>query len=239
MIKITIIRHGQASVLSDNYDQLSDLGKEQVRLLGEHFVKSNLHFDKLIQGPLFRHQQSTEGIISAYQDQNLAIPPIETMEAFREHQGPRVVRAITPIVAQSDEQLKQILAKATPTRKEKIWQHLKIYEYLTRLWVEGKVPPEAAQYQSWQAFLDKVNTGIQNVYQNAEQGQHIAIVSSGGPVAASIGDVLGLTPMQTLELSWMVENASFSEIHISSKRRSLRHYNCTGHLTEARLVTTI
>ena len=37
MSELHLVRHAQASFGSDNYDQLSDLGHRQSRLLGGHF----------------------------------------------------------------------------------------------------------------------------------------------------------------------------------------------------------
>ncbi|VAV98863.1 hypothetical protein MNBD_ALPHA02-2245, partial [hydrothermal vent metagenome] len=39
MAEIYLIRHGQASFHSDNYDKLSDLGRLQSRYLGQYFTE--------------------------------------------------------------------------------------------------------------------------------------------------------------------------------------------------------
>ena len=44
MAQIYLVRHGQASFGSSNYDQLSELGFEQARLLGRHGGRANLTF---------------------------------------------------------------------------------------------------------------------------------------------------------------------------------------------------
>ena len=38
MGEIILVRHGQAAFASDNYDQLTDLGWQQARWLGEHLA---------------------------------------------------------------------------------------------------------------------------------------------------------------------------------------------------------
>ena len=47
MGRLLLVRHAQASFLSQNYDQLSPRGETQARLLGEYWVKQNVVFDRV------------------------------------------------------------------------------------------------------------------------------------------------------------------------------------------------
>ena len=62
MSELHLVRHAQASFGSTNYDQLSDLGHQQSRFLGEHFKLRNMHFDQLVVGDMHRHHQTMDGI---------------------------------------------------------------------------------------------------------------------------------------------------------------------------------
>ena len=46
MTSIYLVRHGQASFGKKDYDNLSEIGEKQSFLLGEHFKKLKLNFDK-------------------------------------------------------------------------------------------------------------------------------------------------------------------------------------------------
>ena len=50
MARLTVVRHGQASYLAKNYDELSPLGRRQARLLGEYEVM-NGDYRKLFELP--------------------------------------------------------------------------------------------------------------------------------------------------------------------------------------------
>src|SRR4029077_15829933 len=54
MTTLHLIRHGRATALEEDYDQLHPLGELQARLLGEHLAKSALRFDGVYVGPLRR-----------------------------------------------------------------------------------------------------------------------------------------------------------------------------------------
>ena len=45
MSMLTLVRHGQASLFADNYDELSLLGQTQARLLGEFWARRQIDFD--------------------------------------------------------------------------------------------------------------------------------------------------------------------------------------------------
>ena len=47
MSKLFFFRHGQASAGSENYDQLSEKGKEQARLLGGYLCQGDIKFDRI------------------------------------------------------------------------------------------------------------------------------------------------------------------------------------------------
>ena len=56
-----LVRHGQAGT-RDAYDSLSDLGKRQARLLGEHFVSQGIEFAAAFAGALSRQRQTGEAV---------------------------------------------------------------------------------------------------------------------------------------------------------------------------------
>ena len=62
MTDITFIRHGQASIHSNNYDQLSDLGWKQASLLGEALKEQGFQADHVFHGSLRRQRETYEAI---------------------------------------------------------------------------------------------------------------------------------------------------------------------------------
>ena len=61
MSLLTLVRHGQASFFQEDYDQLSPLGEQQARLLGEHWVRQGVRFDEI--AVLVRAPQHYIGLI--------------------------------------------------------------------------------------------------------------------------------------------------------------------------------
>ena len=54
-----MVRHGQAGT-REHYDSLSELGRTQARLLGEHFRAQGIHFSAAYSGALARQRATAE-----------------------------------------------------------------------------------------------------------------------------------------------------------------------------------
>ena len=66
MITILLARHGQASFGQKNYDNLSELGVTQARMLGEHYANTERRIDAVFSGSLVRQQDSARHFIDSY-----------------------------------------------------------------------------------------------------------------------------------------------------------------------------
>ena len=77
------MRHGQAGT-RDAYDSLSQLGKRQARLLGQHFASQGIHFAAAYSGELWRQRQTMEQIRPAYSESGTLFPAIEIDPGWNE-----------------------------------------------------------------------------------------------------------------------------------------------------------
>ncbi|WP_197469525.1 phosphoglycerate mutase family protein, partial [Oleiphilus sp. HI0125] len=60
MSKIYLIRHGQASLGKENYDELSSKGEQQAKILNRYFRELSISPDLVITGDMKRHQQTAQ-----------------------------------------------------------------------------------------------------------------------------------------------------------------------------------
>ena len=68
MASIYLIRHGQASFGSDNYDQLSTLGQRQADVTGQFLSTIGLKVDAALAGTLSRQQETGARILAGLGD---------------------------------------------------------------------------------------------------------------------------------------------------------------------------
>lgn len=236
MNTLYLVRHSQASFMSDNYDQLSALGERQGYRLGEHWANLALVFDRVYVGPLQRHQQTEAAVASIYRAKGLPWPEAEPLPELSEHQGMEVVQYALSELGSSH----SIIAELSRTLKQNGNErtlYLKAFRQIMRMWIRQEIDP--IEFESWRAFRARILAGMRKIMENDSSSELVAAFSSGGPVAAATGFALNLSDEQVLELSWVVRNATYSEFRFSPTRFMLVSFNDVSYFQEPELVTYI
>ena len=88
MSVLTLVRHGQASYMSEDYDRLSPIGEEQARKLGEFWVRHRIQFDVCFHGPARRHTRTAEIAAECREGRFVLagsemVPDLDEFDAFR------------------------------------------------------------------------------------------------------------------------------------------------------------
>ena len=63
MAILFLVRHGQASFAAENYDRLSELGRQQSAWLGEYFAERGIVFARAVCGTLERQRETARAIL--------------------------------------------------------------------------------------------------------------------------------------------------------------------------------
>ena len=90
MSELVLVRHGQATFGADTYDQLSELGFEQVRKLAAHWRETGESFDNLYCGSLRRQRETAAELRGLVSDEG-ECPRIDP--AFNEYDGDPLIRS--------------------------------------------------------------------------------------------------------------------------------------------------
>jgi broad specificity phosphatase PhoE len=207
-----LVRHGQASFGADDYDQLSALGQRQCVRLGEHLRQRGQRFDAVLTGTLTRHRQSLAGIREGLADETL--PAALELPGLNEYDSHAVVRAIHP----------EPLGR--PDTPEKYREHFRLLRRGLQAWMEGRSAPQGMP--TYARFV----AGVADALDRVRLGPHerVLLVSSGGPIATAMGQVLGLAPEVTIELNMRIRNSAVTEFAFTPKRHMLLTYNTLPHL---------
>lgn len=242
MSRLLFIRHAQASFFSDNYDQLSEKGFVQARLLGEHFVEEGIQFDKVYVGPLRRQKETLEEVRKAYECVGLAFPKEEiVLPELSEHSGSTVMRELMPFFKTQDPIFQAFDPSVEREPDEQVQHFLKAFHHFLRLWATDTLGTEHPSHiENWKAFRARVNQGIKKIMVESGENQTIAAFSSAGAVSASMGFVTDmLNEQKVVELGGQVRNSSISEYIFSGDKINLHAFNRTPHLTNPKLITHI
>jgi broad specificity phosphatase PhoE len=205
-----LVRHGQASFGADDYDQLSAIGHRQCVLLGEYFRVKGLHFDAVLTGTLKRQVQSLAGIAEGMQ---WAPEPL-IWPGLNEYDSEAVIKAVHP----------QPLAR--PDTPEAVRHHFRLLRDGLTAWMAGSLAPEGMP--SYADFVSGVNGALDHV--RRQHAGDVLIVSSGGPIATAMGQILGASAQATIDLNMRIRNSSITEFAFTPKRHMLVTYNTLPHL---------
>jgi len=224
MSTLYLIRHGQASFGSSDYDDLSLLGRRQARRLGNHLLTAGVRFDACWSGTLRRQRQTADEIGSCCRQAGVELPPPAQIERLNEYDYEAVLRALVPLIEAEDSSFVQAVQAMFDDRRA----FQKVFGRVMRRWASGVDRREGLP--SWVAFCQGVSDGMAAIMAGCPRGSRLAVFTSGGPIAAFVGAVLGLDPVRTITLSWQLVNASVTRFRFSHERVSLATFNEQGHL---------
>jgi broad specificity phosphatase PhoE len=207
------IRHAQASFGAANYDQLSSLGERQSLQLGRYFAAKGLSFDSVHTGTLQRHAQTLTGISTGLESSL----PTTQWPGLNEYDPEALIASVQ---------------SQPPDRtygQEAYLQHFKLLRTGLMQWMRGNTQPQGMP--TWIEFTRGVVAVLDHIRDSGHE--RVLVVSSGGPIACALGQVLATPPEATVELNLRLRNSSITELSFSSKRYSLQTYNTLNHLDAA------
>lgn len=217
MSEIYFVRHGQASLGARNYDQLSPLGWEQARWLGEHFRARELVFDRVIVGDMRRHKETLEGIATGM---GAALSPVvdPRLNEFR----------FQPI-------LRHYCRRHRPDEPEpaSAAEFFAILREVMAAWIAGDLDAglsaEGQATESWADFNHRVTASLAEIGVDTA-GQRVLIVSSGGPKSLAVKHAMGLSDAAAVELMMQIRNTSISRFLRTGERLALHAFNMLSHM---------
>jgi broad specificity phosphatase PhoE len=237
MSRIILVRHAQASFLEPNYDKLCSTGEVQARLLGEYWARHGVLFRRAGSGPRVRQVETARLVEEAYRRLGRDFPALAVMNEFDEYPAEAVLKLGLPQMLERSQGIRHLHhafehAQDTDERKRSFQQ---MFEAVIGMWVRGELVID--DVESWQDFCARVDRGIATIVNEATSAGDWVVFSSGGPIGVAMRRALHLSHADTLQLTWMSRNASFTEFLSSGDRFTLSTFNAHPHLEDDSLLT--
>ena len=224
-----LVRHGQASFGTDDYDVLSSRGVRQSRRAAEILSGYGVAPSTLIHGGLRRQRETAEQMLHAAPAWEL---PLEVDERWRELDHLAVMHAY-PTLSAADREL-----LASGAMELRAFHEL--YTKATARWASGAYDSDYPE--SFAEFIGRVRDGIGRAARTAGERRTAIVVTSGGPIAAACAMLteVGEEPRR-LAAAWarfnaVIVNASVTRIVVGSTGARLLTFNEHAAL-ERELVT--
>ena len=236
MAAIYLIRHGQASFGSADYDQLSEKGSKQGVILGEAW-RSRAVPSKFYSGDLLRHGQTLKCFTEGYQGEETSTIIHSGFNEF-DH-----IDILTNYDAQWQNFSKMIKKTNKSNQPEKFFQN-EFAKALVR-WVTADKDHEYKE--SWPQFKKRCLRALQDVIDqetannrkaavglnNAKKSKDILVFTSGGTISVIVQHILQLSDKHALQINQQSRNTGVTKLLFSKNMLSVDYLNNYSHLEQA------
>jgi broad specificity phosphatase PhoE len=227
---VYLIRHGQAGS-RDNYDVLSDAGRDQAKRLGRHLAASEPPFSAMFAGGMNRQQLTAEIACEAMAEAGAKPPPIVTDARWNEFSLASVYRGLAPLMVQEYPEFARDL--------EEMKEALRLDPHATRgaagrcdaavfrAWIENRYPDYDGE--SWISFSSRIIECASDVDRITEAGP-VAVFTSATPITILTAAALGLPDQNLLRIAGALYNSSITVLRQSKDGNRLSTFNSVQHL---------
>lgn len=239
MSRLLLIRHGQASLGAADYDVLSPVGGEQATALGAHLARMLDPPQAIYAGPRKRQRDTASLLVAAAREAGAAYPDPVELPAFDEYPALPLMKEALPALCERNPDMRA-LTEAWLAAERGSPEHRKAFERAFRAamrsWHDGQV--DHPDVEPFPAFYARVERGLWDLVGRHDPRDTLLLVTSAGPVGVAAALALGQAPWAGLTNSFVVNNASITELSCRPGSLQLRSFNALPHLTDRRLVTT-
>jgi broad specificity phosphatase PhoE len=222
MSVLYLIRHGQASFGTDNYDQLSAVGREQSAILGSYFAALGEPIHRIYTGNLERQRATAQLVADALAPGS---PPLSIEPAFDEYESESILHTFAASL--SPAQLEEAGWPGLRTDRRRFQFFL---ERAARAWVDAQIAADAML--PWRSFHGRIVAAVERIMREEGRGKTLLVSTSGGVIGTIVAHVLGLANHLGIELNWAVHNASITRLIYNADKISLSMFNGLPHLDQ-------
>lgn len=215
-----LIRHGQASAKSKDYDQLSSLGYEQSQLAGLALAQKKIQ--KIYFGPKKRHLQSYQSAAQPswpQPERTVSLDEFPAKEMITH--GLSQLVELEPKLMESAQRFRGQIGTASQ-------EYGILLKRLTYRWIRGEIAHP--KLEPFLQYINRLQSFIALVKSEYQQGQNILAFTSAGTIASLCGLLLEGDSYKSIRMAWSLYNASISTVKLTKSETVLSGFNWVEHL---------
>ncbi|MZR63396.1 histidine phosphatase family protein [Alcanivorax sp. DP30] len=212
---IYLIRHGQASFGKPDYDQLSENGWAQSRILGQAMQNHDLGVPLAICGSMRRHTETAQAALT-----ELGLPAQwRTDTGFNEYNHKEILALDWPLAEDHAAVTEWLMQQEQP---RKVFQQR--FEQAVRRWQRG----EDNYSESWSQFRERVLASTYSLGNSLSKGDSALVFTSGGAISVIIQHLMNLDDDALLTWNRTLINTSVTRLVVNAG--ALRLVSVNEHL---------
>jgi broad specificity phosphatase PhoE len=213
-----LVRHGQASFGTANYDVLSSLGHRQAEVLAGVLTRERRRISCVVAGSLAR-QQATAAPIAAALGR-----PVEADSRWNEYDADDILAHHSTTAARLD----RPAGSDMPSVSAQEFQIL--LEAALLAWIAaGESGPTD---ESWPAFAARARAAFGAVLGGIGPGETAVVCTSGGVISALCVELLAVPAATFVHFNRVTVNTGITRVAIGRSGSTLVSFNDQGHLQD-------
>jgi broad specificity phosphatase PhoE len=214
MPTVLLVRHGQASFGTDDYDVLSEVGHRQAAIVAASLAERGYRADRFISGTL-RRQRETAAAFTA-----LGAPELEIEPRWDEFDSEDILLHHAEAAIHLDHR-----GDGEPPTNRAFQA---ILEVAQSEWVAHA--ERSPTTQTWPDFSGAVTAGFADLAAQLSSGETAIVVTSGGAIAALLCHLWDTPPALFPTLNRVTVNASVTKLAIGPTGTNVISFNDHSHL---------
>lgn len=232
-----LIRHGRASALEADYDQLQPLGELQARLLGKHLAEREQLYDAVYVGPLRRQRETLCLMREAAGPWAERWPEAHVLDGLAEGPFELLMKTHLRLRIKVDPAMQALLSQMKSAADEagRAAAVSAMYDRLIGLWRTDEI--RSGDLESAAAFTARVVATADEIARREGPGRHVAVVTSNGVIGELLVARGSLALTEGVRLGHY--NTSISVLELQPEGGKLHSHNVTAHLSDPSHLTLL
>jgi broad specificity phosphatase PhoE len=230
-----LIRHGRASALEADYDQLHAIGEQQAQLLGAHLAARKQRFDGVYVGPLKRQLETLRLMREAAGAWAEQWPEARVLEGLAEGPFEPLMKVHLRPRIKIDPELQALRSRMRDGDDASQVEALNgMFARMDALWRAGEV--SADDLETAVAFRARVRAAQDEIGRREGPGRNVAVITSNGVIAELLDGVAGIAEVNG---RLRFHNTSISLLELRAEGARITAQNITEHLSAAEHFTLL
>jgi broad specificity phosphatase PhoE len=232
--RVYLVRHGQAGT-RQSYDSLSDLGRRQARLLGEHFVREGIRFSAVYTGALARQQATADEVSTVFSEQRVEFPAPCVEQGWNEFDLDRVYRELAPVLCEEDAEFRRVFEAMRAEIHEAGERHdAEVHRRWTpcdlkivQAWIKGH---DRFHGETWNVFRTRIMACRATLASQSEDDHNVVVFTSATPIGIWAALGMDVDDHRAMRLAGVLQNASYTVMRLRGEQLRLHAFNAVPHL---------